>query len=150
MLRAYKYRIYPTDEQKVMLAKTFGCCRYVYNWARELKEREYWQNGESISQRDMQKRVVHELKPELEWLKKNVTAKALEYALDDLYKGYKNYFEKRAEKPHKRRKRDRQHYHDRGEGVKVQFKKGLLTIPGIKDIPCVYHRRFNTKECKIK
>lgn len=150
MLRAYKYRIYPTDEQKVMLAKTFGCCRYVYNWARELKEREYWQNGESISQRDMQKRVVHELKPELEWLKKDVTAKALEYALDDLYKGYKNYFEKRAEKPHKRRKRDRQHYHDRGEGVKVQFKKGLLTIPGIKDIPCVYHRRFNTKECKIK
>ena len=27
MLRAYKYRIYPTDEQKVLLAKTFGCCR---------------------------------------------------------------------------------------------------------------------------
>ena len=150
MLRAYKYRIYPTDEQKVMLAKTFGCCRYVYNWARELKEREYWQNGESISQRDMQKRVVHELKPELEWLKKDVTAKALEYVLDDLYKGYKNYFEKRAEKPHKRRKRDRQHYHDRGEGVKVQFKKGLLTIPGIKDIPCVYHRLFETKKCTIK
>ena len=33
MLRAYKYRIYPTDEQKQKLAKTFGCCRYVYNSA---------------------------------------------------------------------------------------------------------------------
>ena len=31
MLRAYKYRIYPTEEQKVLLAKTFGCCRFVYN-----------------------------------------------------------------------------------------------------------------------
>ena len=31
MLKAYKYRIYPTDEQKVLFAKTFGCVRYVYN-----------------------------------------------------------------------------------------------------------------------
>ena len=150
MLRAYKYRIYPTDEQKVMLAKTFGCCRYVYNWALELKERTYKETGENIKQHDMQKRVVHELKPELEWLKKDVTAKALEYVLDDLYKGYKNYFEGRAEKPTNRKKHERQHYHDRGENVKVQFKKGLITIPGIKDIPCVFHHRFNTKDCTIK
>ncbi|MCO7113043.1 helix-turn-helix domain-containing protein [Bacteroides uniformis] len=33
MLRAYKYRIYPTNEQKALFAKTFGCCRFVYNWA---------------------------------------------------------------------------------------------------------------------
>lgn len=26
MLRSYKYRIYLTDEQKVLFAKTFGCC----------------------------------------------------------------------------------------------------------------------------
>ncbi|RHC71009.1 hypothetical protein DW831_20270 [Bacteroides uniformis] len=37
MLRAYKYRIYPTEDQKVFLAKTFGCCRFVYNWALNLK-----------------------------------------------------------------------------------------------------------------
>lgn len=48
MLRAYKYRIYPTDEQKVMLAKTFGCCRYVYNWAFELIEKEYKTTGKNI------------------------------------------------------------------------------------------------------
>lgn len=154
MLRAYKYRIYPTDEQKVMLAKTFGCCRYVYNWALEMKEREYRLNKNCIRQNDMQKRVVHKLKPELEWLRKDVSATALEFAIDDLYKGYENFFEGRAEKPTKRCKHDRQHYHDRpdkkGSGVKVNFKRGLLTVPKIKDIPCVFHRRFNTKECKIK
>jgi putative transposase len=32
--RAYRYRFYPTDEQKQQLARTFGCCRYVYNWLR--------------------------------------------------------------------------------------------------------------------
>ena len=31
MLKAYKYRIYPNDGQKVQIAKTFGCCRFVYN-----------------------------------------------------------------------------------------------------------------------
>ncbi|HEX3639997.1 MAG TPA: helix-turn-helix domain-containing protein [Ktedonobacteraceae bacterium] len=32
--RAYKYRFSPTDEQKRILAQTFGCCRFVYNWLR--------------------------------------------------------------------------------------------------------------------
>jgi len=28
----YRYRIYPNDEQKLQLNKTFGCCRYVFNY----------------------------------------------------------------------------------------------------------------------
>jgi len=31
ILKAYKYRIYPTDAQMVFFAKTFGCCRLVWN-----------------------------------------------------------------------------------------------------------------------
>lgn len=31
MLKAYKYRLYPSDEQRIQIAKTFGCCRFVYN-----------------------------------------------------------------------------------------------------------------------
>ncbi len=34
MLKAYKYRIYPNNEQKIQIAKTFGCCRFVYNQTR--------------------------------------------------------------------------------------------------------------------
>lgn len=47
MLRAYKYRIYPTDDQKVLLAKTFGCCRFVYNWALNLKKAAYEERKET-------------------------------------------------------------------------------------------------------
>lgn len=148
MLRAYKYRIYPTDEQKVMLAKTFGCCRYVYNWALEMKETLYWKHHTSVSEYDIIALVRSELREQAPWLTE-VSSKAIEFSVADLYDGYDNYFEKRAEKPTKRRKHDRQHYHTRGS-IKVNFKRGLLTIPGIKDIPCVFHRRFNTKECKIK
>ena len=31
MEKAYKFRIYPNKKQKEILAKTFGCCRFVYN-----------------------------------------------------------------------------------------------------------------------
>ena len=48
MLRAYKYRIYPTEEQKGLLAKTFGCCRFVYNWALILKIEAYKQENNSV------------------------------------------------------------------------------------------------------
>lgn len=148
MLRAYKYRIYPTDEQKVMLAKTFGCCRYVYNWALEMKETLYWKHHTRISEYEMNALVRSELREQAPWLTE-VSSKAIEFTMSDLYDGYDNYFEGRAEKPVKRRKHDRQHYHTRG-CINVNFKRGLLNIPGIKDIPCLFHRRFDTKKCKIK
>lgn len=148
MLRAYKYRIYPTDEQKVLLAKTFGCCRYVYNWARELKEKAYKEGGENISEFDMKSRSIHELREMAPWLTE-VSSKAIEFTIGDLYDAYDNFFEGRAKYPKFRRKHDRQHYHTRGS-IKVQFKKGLINIPGIKNIPCVFHRRFDTNKCTIK
>lgn len=50
MLRAYKYRLYPTDEQKVLFAKTFGCCRFVYNWALALKIEAYKERKKNIEE----------------------------------------------------------------------------------------------------
>ena len=39
MLKAYKYRIYPNSEQRIQIAKTFGCCRFVYNQTIGISER---------------------------------------------------------------------------------------------------------------
>ena len=47
--RAYRYRFYPTAEQQQILARTFGCCRYVYNWALRQKTDAYYQRGERLS-----------------------------------------------------------------------------------------------------
>ena len=33
MIETYKFRLYPTKEQEVLLAKHFGCVRFIYNWA---------------------------------------------------------------------------------------------------------------------
>ena len=41
MLKAYKYRIYPNNEQKVQIEKTFGCCRFVYNQTLAYRKERY-------------------------------------------------------------------------------------------------------------
>jgi len=39
MLKSYRYRIYPNKEQEIQLAKTFGCCRFVYNQLMKKRKR---------------------------------------------------------------------------------------------------------------
>lgn len=90
MLRAYKYRIYPTDEQKVLLAKTFGCCRFVYNWALKLKIEVYKQEKKSIGNVELINRMKRELKTEHEWLGK-VNSQALLNSIRNLDTAFKNF-----------------------------------------------------------
>ena len=47
--RAYKFRMYPNDEQKILLAKTFGCVRMVYNHWLDRKIRQYEENKTNVT-----------------------------------------------------------------------------------------------------
>jgi putative transposase len=80
MLKAYKYRIYPTKEQMKFIKLHFGGCRFVYNWALEQKIKMYKQTQKSISRFDLQKILVREIKPSHDWLKK-VNSQSLLYQI---------------------------------------------------------------------
>src|SRR2546421_11780736 len=56
--KAYKYRFYPSQEQKRILAQTFGCCRYVYNWALRQRTDAYYQRGERLYYEGTAQRLV--------------------------------------------------------------------------------------------
>jgi len=47
--RAYKYRFSPTDEQKRILAQTFGCCRFIYNWGLHTRKTAYSEFGVKLN-----------------------------------------------------------------------------------------------------
>ncbi len=51
--RAYKYRVCPTDEQRHILARTFGCARFVYNWALRQKTNTFYQEQQRLSYKDL-------------------------------------------------------------------------------------------------
>ena len=61
--RAYKYRLYPSDEQKVFFAKSFGCCRFIYNKMLADKIAAYKEKG------TMRKCTPAQYKKEFPWLK---------------------------------------------------------------------------------
>jgi putative transposase len=56
--RTYQYRVYPTDEQKQILARTFGCARFVYNWALRLRTEAYNERQERIGYHELSARLT--------------------------------------------------------------------------------------------
>ena len=44
---AYKFRIYPNKEQEILINKTFGCCRYIYNGLLSAAQKQYEETGKS-------------------------------------------------------------------------------------------------------
>ena len=142
MLRAYKYRIYPTDEQKVLFAKTFGCCRFVYNWALNMKITAYKERKETLGNVYLTNLMKKELKTEHEWLT-DVNSQSLQSALRNLDTAYTNFFRntKTVGFPRFKSRKARQSFLC-PQHCRVDFSKNTITIPKAKDIPAVLHRKF--------
>lgn len=97
MEKAYKYRIYPNKTQKVLIAKTFGCCRFVYNKYLAERIKRYKNNKESYTYNQCSMDLT-QLKKELEWLKE-VDATALQSSLKDLDNAYQKFFKEHSGYP---------------------------------------------------
>ena len=68
MFKAFKYRLYPTDSQKELIAKHIGSSRFIYNLSLETKISAYLGSKHNFSPFDLVKQLP-ELKKECEWLK---------------------------------------------------------------------------------
>lgn len=97
MERAYKYRIYPNKKQQEIIAKTFGCCRFVYNKYLGKRIEMYEKNKETFSYVQCAKDMT-QLKSELEWLKE-VDSTALQSSLRDLDMAYQKFFKEHSGYP---------------------------------------------------
>nr|BBH89309.1 transposase [Thermosporothrix sp. COM3] len=106
--RAYKYRIYPTDEQKHRLARTFGCVRFVFNWALRQKTDAYYNEQKRIYYKDLSEMLTALKKQdEYAWLN-DVSSVPLQQSLRHLEKAFINFFEGRAQYPTFKKKRHQQ------------------------------------------
>ena len=107
MLKAYKYRIYPNNEQKVQIAKTFGCCRFVYNQTLAYRKETYENSKESVTKTDCNNYCSRELKKKHEWLKE-VDKFALTNAIYNMDAAYQKFFKEHAGYPKFKSKHDNQ------------------------------------------
>ena len=102
---AFKFRVYPTKEQQILINKTFGCCRFVYNHFLATRRDAWVNNKESINYKQTSVMLTKLKKDEqYKWLKE-VDCTSLQNSLKDLDRAYKNFFEKRAKYPRFKLKR---------------------------------------------
>lgn len=87
---SYRFRLYPTARQKELMAKTFGCCRFVYNYYLSKRIDSYKNTGKGLSYVDCSKDMTM-LKKSLPWISE-VDATALQSSLKNLDAAYQNFF----------------------------------------------------------
>ncbi|HAT44829.1 MAG TPA: transposase [Ktedonobacter sp.] len=104
--RAYKYRFYPTEEQRIILAQTFGCVRFVYNWGLNTRSTVYKERGEKLYYNDLAA-MLPDLKKQYPWLG-DVSSVPVQQSLRHLDRAFKNFFEERAKYPTFKKKQNSQ------------------------------------------
>lgn len=106
--KAYKYRFYPSDEQKSILTHTFGCCRYIYNWALRQRTDAYYLHGKRLSYEDTAHHLVLLKKQEETLWLNEVSSVPLQQTLRNLERAFRNFFAGRADYPTFKKKRHQQ------------------------------------------
>ena len=151
--KAYKFRLYPTDEQALLIRKTFGSVRFVYN--KMLAERkETYQNLKE--DKEALKKVKHptpaKYKKEFEWLKE-VDSLALANAQLNLDKAYKAFFKGNARFPKFKSKRHKQSYTTNTVNGNIQLLDGHIKLPKLKMVKIKQHRvipsEYKIKSCTV-
>ena len=138
MYKAYKYRLYPTEPQKELIAKHIGSSRFVYNIALETKNAAYIGAKHNYSAFDLVKQLP-ELKKELPWLKE-VNSQSLQQAIQNMDIAFKKFF-KGAGFPKFKKKSNRGSFN---VPQNVIVGNDLLIIPKFKEgIKMSLHRPTN-------
>ena len=139
MNRAFKYRLYPTTEQRELFMKTFGCCRKVYNLMLAEKIEHYKQTGKFATV------TPAKYKKEYPYLKE-VDSLALANKQLDLQKAFKNHFDKNRKKntgfpKFKSAKRSRKSYTTNNQGTTIRLFENGIKLPKVGIVKAKIHRQ---------
>lgn len=143
-LKTYRYRIYPTNAQRVLLEKHFGAMRWVYNWCLARKTEEYTKTKKNLSKYDLNREItVLKTLPETAWLQE-LNAQSLQSAVGNLDSAYTKFFrEKRGFPKFKSKKKSKLSVEFRQDN-RINFESGKLFLMKFRNgIRCNFHREFD-------
>ncbi|MBP0593911.1 transposase [Paraburkholderia sp. LEh10] len=102
--RAYRFRFYPTPEQEVILARTFGCARFAYNYMLRQRTDAWFERQERMGYHETSAALTALKKTEQHAWLNEVSSVPVQQALRHLQTAFANFFAKRAKYPTFRRK----------------------------------------------
>ncbi|QZT34404.1 transposase [Caldalkalibacillus thermarum TA2.A1] len=140
--KAYKFRLYPTQEQEQLLAKTFGCVRFVYNKMLEERKQIYEKfkdDKEALKQYKFPTPAKY--KRDFPWLKE-VDSLALANAQLNLQKAFTNFFSGRAGFPKFKSRKAKQSYTTNVVNGNIKLADGYIKLPKLKWVKLRQHRQI--------
>ena len=145
ILKAYKYRIYPNVEQKILIARHFGSVRWIWNYALNKKIKEYEIKKKHLSRFQIQAELPGLKKSEeTKWLKET-NSQSLQASLENLDKAFTKFFKEKKGFPKFKVKRNEQSFQC-PQFCNVDFEDGKLFLPKFRSgIKTVFHREFEGK-----
>ena len=139
MRRGYKFKLEPTHEQAILINKTLGCCRWVYNNALDKKSKAYARRKEKISCTALKNRLPY-LKQVKPWLAE-VDSTALQQAIMHMDDAYANFFTGRAGFPQfKSKHNELQSYKTVSTSLRIEDDKHV-NLPILGVVRCRMHRK---------
>ena len=147
MLKGYKYRIYPNKEQEILIQKTFGCVRFVYNNVLSYKIDKYKNENMSLSKIDCNNYCNRVLKNEYNWLKE-VDKFSLNNSIINMDNAYKKFFTEHSGFPKFKSKKDNHKSYKTNftnNNIEVDFINDKIKIPKLKWVKSKVHRKFTGK-----
>ena len=148
MLLAYKYRIYPTEADKILLAKHFGCCRFLYNHFLTYRKEEY-QKGNKVSYYITQKELTKmKALEKYSWLNE-VASQSLQMAIQQLDGAYKKFFRQQGGYPNFKSKHNSIQSCSFPQNIRLEGNKVFLPKFMKNGIKAKFHRNI-PKEASIK
>ena len=129
MQKGIKFRAYPNKEQKNLINQTLGCCRLIYNKGLTMRNEAY-ESGTKIGY-NQTSAMLTELKKTADFsFLKEADSIALQQALRDLDRGFKNFFEKRASHPaFKSKHNNHQSYRTVNQGNNIRIAGKYIKLP---------------------
>lgn len=152
IMRAYKFRIYPNKEQTILINKTIGSTRFIYNYMLDRKLK-----NNKLSRFDLNNLIpiVCEEYPYL----KEVDSMSLRSAIKDLSEGFNKYYQGKGGKPNFKKKGIKEAYRTnlitnnyKGktyENIKLDLKTRTITLPKLKEIKIRGYRHLEKINGKI-
>lgn len=139
-LKAYKYRMYPNNTQQLLINKTFGCVRFLYNKMLNDKKEYYETYQQSFYCTPAQYKKEFEFLKEVDSLALSNTQLNLETAFNNFYTKSKTCFPK-----YKSKKNNRQSYKTNNVSNCIRIEHGKLKLPKLGFVKIKQHRLFNGK-----
>ena len=129
MVKAYRYRLCPTASQREFFEKSFGCARYVYNWALNMRIEAYQQRKERLSCVDLCKMLTHLKKDEDKLWLNEVSNECLQQSIRNMDSAFTRFFREKKGFPKFKSKKDGRKSYKAINSVQIDFDIARIKLP---------------------